>query len=1022
MSRISPIPAADALQISSSKQITSLQGVVLALLENSLDAGASKVDVTIDFRRGGCTVEDDGVGIPPAEFGADGGLGRLYHTSKRVAGSDFHGSTGTHLASLAALSLLTITSRHREHQDHSTLVMFRGNTVARHVPAPPSHELSLAHGTRVTARDLFGNMPVRVKQRVSAAENGAEDDRAWQQLKHGTAALLLAWPKTCAVKLRDEFLDSRAVGLSGGHAVESTALTEKTLNQLAGKSTEYDFRDALPVLFQAGLAPQDSRHKWVPVFAASGDVSVRGAICLDPAPTKQCQFASIGIRPCDSDSGHHEIYDNINRVFASSSFGTVEEAIPLEEAEKLRRKHDRRYKNDGYTQQQLQSKKGIDRWPMFVLQLQLRGDDTCQSTRVDSTSGALLKTMMSLLEAVVTEWLAAHHFRLKAHRHKGSDEQRAPSAPSSPSTPLRFPADQFQRPNAGSMPTTPSLKRPTTAVGASTSRKRQMLDRPGIHAMQAPEAEGRSPTTYFNSVSRIKSVRSTYHDAPSRAQKPATAPAGQYGTVTAASKLTRHPFKLAPFRMGELSAESPQSAQSRAGSTAQSTICDEVSTCPAPGALPSNDFGSVDDEAFVEAAKQAERDKPTSLPTSASTSTADTLADTAALESDTVISWTNPATKQTHRVDSRTGVVLPMEVLRSAHDPEHTSNTVPSRQRAAIDTSISSTGQALSLARRKTTLNVSEGHTWLQGFLKHWDNPVFKQQAGNRIPVTSFTGPGVDVAEVCGHRCTDHALTQHFDEIGGRGTSTLSKAGLRRATVVRQVDEKFILCSTSATGEADAPLTLVLLDQHAASERVILEGLLRELCALIDEGLPIASFTTDIGCRSGVLTVLLLRPQRYSVSEGESELFLKHAQHFADWGILYDLNHIAGTLGASQVRETSAEHLLVVRALPPGIAERCTLLPNLLIELLRTEIWTVAQPSTSARSKIDPGVKDDRAWLRRMGSCPKGILEMLNSRACRSAIMFNDVLSMTQCEELLADVSRTVDLHALMTTRLANAD
>ncbi len=31
---------------------------------------------------------------------------------------------------------------------------------------------------------------------------------------------------------------------------------------------------------------------------------------------------------------------------------------------------------------------------------------------------------------------------------------------------------------------------------------------------------------------------------------------------------------------------------------------------------------------------------------------------------------------------------------------------------------------------------------------------------------------------------------------------------------------------------------------------------------------------------------------------------------------------------------------------------------------------------------------------------------MLNSRACRSAIMFNDVLSVAQCEDLLADLTR----------------
>ncbi len=78
VARILPLPAEVAAQIKSSNTISSLNHAVCGLLENSLDAGARKLDVSVDFLRGACTVEDDGHGITPAEFSVNGGLGKPY--------------------------------------------------------------------------------------------------------------------------------------------------------------------------------------------------------------------------------------------------------------------------------------------------------------------------------------------------------------------------------------------------------------------------------------------------------------------------------------------------------------------------------------------------------------------------------------------------------------------------------------------------------------------------------------------------------------------------------------------------------------------------------------------------------------------------------------------------------------------------------------------------------------------------------------------------------------------------------
>jgi DNA mismatch repair protein MLH3 len=75
---IQPLPGEVVAQIRSSAVITSLNGAACGLLQNSLDASASKINISVDYGRGNCSVEDNGIGIAPASFGEDGGLGRLH--------------------------------------------------------------------------------------------------------------------------------------------------------------------------------------------------------------------------------------------------------------------------------------------------------------------------------------------------------------------------------------------------------------------------------------------------------------------------------------------------------------------------------------------------------------------------------------------------------------------------------------------------------------------------------------------------------------------------------------------------------------------------------------------------------------------------------------------------------------------------------------------------------------------------------------------------------------------------------
>ena len=76
--RIRALSPDTVARLKSSTSITNLNGVILELAKNSLDANARTIFVTVDFPRGGCIVEDDGLGIRPAEFECDGALGRAH--------------------------------------------------------------------------------------------------------------------------------------------------------------------------------------------------------------------------------------------------------------------------------------------------------------------------------------------------------------------------------------------------------------------------------------------------------------------------------------------------------------------------------------------------------------------------------------------------------------------------------------------------------------------------------------------------------------------------------------------------------------------------------------------------------------------------------------------------------------------------------------------------------------------------------------------------------------------------------
>jgi DNA mismatch repair protein MutL len=167
-----------ANQIAAGEVVERPASVVKELVENAIDAGASRVSVTSEL--GGkklIRVEDDGRGMDPD----DARLALERHATSKIARSDdlaailTHGFRGEALPSIASVSHLVLRSRPADALS-GTEIRVNGGAVSsvREVGAPP--------GTSVDVADLFYNLPARRKFLKSDGAESAQISRMVTQL------------------------------------------------------------------------------------------------------------------------------------------------------------------------------------------------------------------------------------------------------------------------------------------------------------------------------------------------------------------------------------------------------------------------------------------------------------------------------------------------------------------------------------------------------------------------------------------------------------------------------------------------------------------------------------------------------------------------------------------------------------------------------------------------------------------------------------------------------------------------
>ena len=145
-------------QIAAGEVVERPASAVKELVENAIDAGATRIEVSLaDGGRTMLAVDDDGAGMDADALK----LAVQRHATSKISGDDIMalnhlGFRGEALPSIGSVSRMTITSRSKQ-DEHGWVLVVEHSKLGAMRPA------SRQKGTRVVVEDLFASVPARLK-------------------------------------------------------------------------------------------------------------------------------------------------------------------------------------------------------------------------------------------------------------------------------------------------------------------------------------------------------------------------------------------------------------------------------------------------------------------------------------------------------------------------------------------------------------------------------------------------------------------------------------------------------------------------------------------------------------------------------------------------------------------------------------------------------------------------------------------------------------------------------------------
>lgn len=183
--------------------------------------------------------------------------------------------------------------------------------------------------------------------------------------------------------------------------------------------------------------------------------------------------------------------------------------------------------------------------------------------------------------------------------------------------------------------------------------------------------------------------------------------------------------------------------------------------------------------------------------------------------------------------------------------------------------------------------------------------------------------------------------------------------------IVRQLDSKFILVSSSNNLGGKV---LLVIDQHACDERIKVEALFKDFIFLVLDA----------------HTNLLLRvvePVTFAVSSVEVQLFEEYAENLNKFGIRFIIEGLT----------------IVVTHMPQIILEKSDIDADILRRWLLLHVNDLKEESKSAI--VDTYSIND--WFPFVRHLPTFLIDIINSKACHSSVVFGEVLEYSEMEKMV---------------------
>jgi len=857
--------------------------------------------------------------------------------------------------------------------------------------------------------------------RVKAQQASLDEEREWEELKRVLVALLLAKdggvPKV-GVTLRDYAGNKKVVIKPRINIPDGSNEEEDGREQGAegGGRSEAELR-----LLQQVYTPKEigSTSSWERIRARRGNVTMEGWISTTGSPSRRYQFISINSHPLPPPpQSANVLHATLNQLFSKSTFGTVID--PMERGTKLAQK----------------PRKGVDRYPKCILRIMCvrkhnegpnesgavliggEGGTGDTSSGKGGMEGENLKGCVELLRRLVEQFLKVHGFQKRgdieredgeASEGEGGGEVRGGES----ARPMRkFLGTAIAGNKGAEVPrrvasTTP---RPASSGGSSVAGGRRMQIRSMARGTSVPQL-----STLSGWGNKVKSARRD--------------PVEEEGQqVTGMPKKATKCTAISPPTLAKTPSIITISEEEGDG--------EEEASVRVEMAKKGLEAAKENDEGFLHW-----RNPVTNHVAHIDPRTGNARL----LRSNTSARPGGIIAKQ--RISLRTSRPLAPEIEGSGRSegPKRLKLTTPVPTHLAP--SSVNTGNATNIDTEPIPGDKKappKRGAFVTSILEKWKNPVFALQSEPPIPALGPTQAvlalqqQMDLHQCCSFLGDQDRLKDMM--LQGLGMERLSKEGLRRGRMIGQVDKKFVLMAMKALEDGeDKGEVLLVIDQHAADERWRVEKLMEELCREIvpqeqgpkgnspgvgqeGEKAALPPQTGDLAktsvepvdgdeVYSKITTVPVPsnKPLKYPITPTESSMLSKHRyrKEFAAWGVLYTITPNPTT---TTITTTTTEHqpMITLTHLPKIVLDRGATEPTIPIDLVRGHLWELSE--RKAAGWVTGGASGGRGvggggkgkgWVERMGFAPRKLVEVVNSRACRSAIMFGDGLGREECVELV---------------------